>query len=209
MHFWFLYLGVFSIWSLCFKSIQLGPYVFKPLSILSLESTPLEIAYVANGNCWHGYLKIIKNNLIKPRHYSYSYYYYFFPFSFIFSFLSPLFLFLPRFFFFFFFLIFCKLSPLTRAATVKKSLVTATSVKPKMKKVVVAPKKAPEKPNFIISKSNPRNPLSIFNKLVSVHGHHKPPNLSHENSSQLGSSQSGEAFQWLRSGSVEAWTPGS
>ena len=70
----------------------MGPYVFKPLSILPLESTPLEITYVANRNCWHGHLKIIKNNLIQPRHYSY----------YFFSFLSPLFLFLPRFFFFFF-----------------------------------------------------------------------------------------------------------
>ena len=70
----------------------MGPYVFKPLSILPLESTPLEIAYVVNGNCWHGHLKIIKNNLIQPRHYSY----------YFFSFLSPLFLFLPNFFFFFF-----------------------------------------------------------------------------------------------------------
>ena len=132
----------------------------------------------------------------------------FFPFSFIFSFLSPLFLFLPR-FFFFFFLIFCKLSPPTRAAMVKKSPVAAAPIKPKMKKVVAALKKAPKKPNFIISKSNPRNPLSIFNKLVSVHGHHKTPNLSHENTSQLGSGQRGEAFQRLGSRSVEAWTRGS
>ena len=91
---------MFLIWSLWFKSSQLGPCVFKPLSILSLESTPLEIAYVANGNCWHGHLKIIKNNLSKQRNYPFL----FFSFSFIFSFLSHLFLFLPRFFFPCFFL---------------------------------------------------------------------------------------------------------
>ena len=34
-------LGVFSIWFQCFNFIQLGPCVFKPFSILSLESTPL------------------------------------------------------------------------------------------------------------------------------------------------------------------------
>ena len=89
IHFWSLYLRVFSIWSLCFKSIQLSPCVFKPLSILPLESTPLEIAYVASGNCWHDHLKIIKNKLIQPHHY----FYYFFTF---------LFFFLSLFYFYFF-----------------------------------------------------------------------------------------------------------
>jgi hypothetical protein len=45
IHFWSLYLGGVSIWSQCFNFIQLDPCVFKPFSILPLESTP----YVVDG----------------------------------------------------------------------------------------------------------------------------------------------------------------
>ena len=48
--------GVFLIWSLCFKTIQLGSCVFKPLSILPLELTPLEI-------CLRGRQKLLSQTL--------------------------------------------------------------------------------------------------------------------------------------------------
>jgi hypothetical protein len=55
-------LGVFSIWSLNFKSFQLSPCVFTPFSIIPLASSPLKI-------CIRGIWKLLNGPMrVRPEY---------------------------------------------------------------------------------------------------------------------------------------------